>query len=80
LKPSLPRTVRSTTAAPKTSKPKPTRTTTKPKPQPTTKAPTTVYYKNCDAVRAAGAAPIHRGDPGYAKHLDRDGDGVGCEP
>ena len=37
------------------------------------------YYKNCDAVRAAGAAPIHRGDPGYAKHLDRDGDGVGCE-
>lgn len=38
-----------------------------------------VYYKNCDAVRAAGAAPIKRGQPGYAKHLDRDGDGVGCE-
>jgi hypothetical protein len=38
-----------------------------------------VYYKNCDAVRAAGAAPIYRGNPGYAKHLDRDGDGVGCE-
>jgi hypothetical protein len=38
-----------------------------------------VYYKNCDAVRAAGKAPIHAGDPGYAKHLDRDGDGVGCE-
>ena len=38
-----------------------------------------VYYKNCDAVRAAGADPIHRGDPGYAKHLDGDGDGVGCE-
>ena len=37
-----------------------------------------VYYKNCDAVRAAGAAPIRRGDPGYAKHLDRDGDGQGC--
>lgn len=37
-----------------------------------------VYYKNCDAVRAAGAAPIKRGDPGYAKHLDRDGDGQGC--
>lgn len=37
-----------------------------------------VYYKNCDAVRAAGAAPIKRGDPGYAKHLDRDGDGEGC--
>ncbi|MGP5387744.1 GmrSD restriction endonuclease domain-containing protein [Brachybacterium tyrofermentans] len=37
------------------------------------------YYKNCDAVRAAGAAPIHAGDPGYSKKLDRDGDGVGCE-
>lgn len=38
-----------------------------------------VYYKNCTAVRAAGADPIHAGDPGYARHLDRDGDGVGCE-
>ena len=38
-----------------------------------------VYYANCDAVRAAGAAPIHAGEPGYAPHLDRDGDGVGCE-
>lgn len=38
-----------------------------------------VYYKNCSAVRAAGKAPIRVGDPGYAKHLDRDGDGVGCE-
>jgi hypothetical protein len=38
-----------------------------------------VYYTNCDAARAAGAAPVHRGDPGYARHLDRDGDGVGCE-
>ncbi|MEK5070554.1 excalibur calcium-binding domain-containing protein [Sporosarcina sp. FSL K6-1508] len=38
-----------------------------------------VYYKNCTAVRDAGADPVYRGDPGYAKHLDRDGDGVGCE-
>jgi hypothetical protein len=38
-----------------------------------------VYYANCDAARAAGAAPVHRGDPGYAPHLDRDGVGVGCE-
>lgn len=37
------------------------------------------YYANCDAVRAAGAAPIYLGQPGYEKHLDRDGDGVGCE-
>lgn len=37
------------------------------------------YYENCDAVRAAGKAPIRRGEPGYGKHLDRDEDGVGCE-
>jgi len=38
-----------------------------------------IYYANCTAVRAAGAAPIHRGDPGFASKLDRDGDGIGCE-
>ncbi|MEV7426425.1 excalibur calcium-binding domain-containing protein [Streptomyces sp. NPDC091212] len=38
-----------------------------------------VYYKNCAAARAAGAAPVHAGDPGYGRHLDRDGDGIGCE-
>ncbi|MFC9639069.1 excalibur calcium-binding domain-containing protein [Streptomyces mirabilis] len=38
-----------------------------------------VYYENCAAARAAGAAPVHVGDPGYSRHLDRDGDGVGCE-
>ena len=36
-------------------------------------------FANCSEARAAGAAPVRRGDPGYAKHLDRDGDGVGCE-
>ncbi|WP_425591120.1 excalibur calcium-binding domain-containing protein [Candidatus Neomicrothrix sp.] len=36
-------------------------------------------YKNCSAARAAGAAPVYRNDPGYGAHLDRDGDGVGCE-
>ncbi|WP_235933831.1 excalibur calcium-binding domain-containing protein [Agromyces humi] len=36
-------------------------------------------YANCDAVRAAGAAPIHAGDPGYTTKLDRDGDGTACE-
>jgi hypothetical protein len=40
---------------------------------------TSTYYRNCDAARAAGAAPVRAGDPGYARHLDRDGDGVGCE-
>ncbi len=38
-----------------------------------------VYYGNCGEVRAAGAAPIHRGEPGYASHLDRDKDGVACD-
>ncbi|MFD8954824.1 excalibur calcium-binding domain-containing protein [Streptomyces xanthophaeus] len=38
-----------------------------------------VSYKNCTAARAAGAAPVRRGDPGYGRHLDRDGDGVACE-
>ena len=36
-------------------------------------------FANCAAARAAGAAPVRRGDPGYGSHLDRDGDGVGCE-
>ncbi|MFC7439660.1 excalibur calcium-binding domain-containing protein [Laceyella putida] len=38
-----------------------------------------VYYANCSEARAAGAAPIYAGEPGYAKKLDRDGDGVACE-
>lgn len=37
-------------------------------------------YANCTEVRAAGAAPVRRGEPGYGPHLDRDGDGIGCEP
>lgn len=40
---------------------------------------TEVYYKNCTAVREAGADPIYEGDPGYSTKLDRDGDGVACE-
>lgn len=36
-------------------------------------------YANCAAARAAGAAPVRQGEPGYGRHLDRDGDGVGCE-
>nr|WP_083231243.1 excalibur calcium-binding domain-containing protein [Blastomonas sp. RAC04] len=38
-----------------------------------------VYFANCAAARAAGAAPVRIGSPGYGRHLDRDGDGVGCE-
>ncbi|MEO6152753.1 MAG: excalibur calcium-binding domain-containing protein [Croceibacterium sp.] len=41
--------------------------------------PDTGVFANCTAARNAGAAPVRRGDPGYGRHLDRDGDGVGCE-
>ena len=37
------------------------------------------YYKNCAEARAAGAAPIYRGEPGYREKLDRDNDGIACE-
>ncbi|NNH69026.1 DUF1524 domain-containing protein [Nocardia uniformis] len=45
----------------------------------TTAPPTNVSYKNCDEVRAAGAAPLRRGQPGYRPQLDGNGDGVACE-
>jgi multidrug efflux pump subunit AcrA (membrane-fusion protein) len=38
-----------------------------------------VFYWNCDAVRAAGAAPLANGQPGYMPHLDGNGNGVACE-
>lgn len=44
-----------------------------------TAAPGATFFENCDAARAAGAAPVRRGDPGYGPHLDRDGDGSACE-
>lgn len=38
-------------------------------------------FKSCAEVRAAGyPTPIRRGDPGYNTRLDRDGDGLACEP
>ena len=37
------------------------------------------YYANCSEARAAGAAPLYRGEPGYRSGLDRDDDGVACE-
>ncbi|MCE5288188.1 MAG: DUF1524 domain-containing protein [Nocardiaceae bacterium] len=71
------------------SEPAPTTTTVvAPPPTTTTDAPappvqlgnsTFAFYKNCAAAKAAGAAPLHRGDPGYRTALDRDGDGVACE-
>lgn len=69
-----------TTPAPKPTVRKPT-VTKKPTPKVTTKKPPppSVYYKNCTAVRVAGADPLYRGEPGYRSGLDRDHDGVACE-
>lgn len=39
-----------------------------------------VFYQNCDEVREYGDAPIYEDEPGFHPGLDRDGDGVGCEP
>lgn len=58
--------------------PAPARTTKAPPPPPEDE-PDDVYYANCSEARAAGAAPLYRGEPGYRKGLDRDGDGVACE-
>ncbi|WP_285507565.1 excalibur calcium-binding domain-containing protein [Actinokineospora sp. NBRC 105648] len=73
--------------APAATKPSPT--TASPEPPPVagppraepevTKPAANVYYKNCDAARAAGAAPLHVGEPGYRPDLDRNHDGLACE-
>lgn len=55
------------------------RPTTVPRAHARERASGEVYYPNCTAARAAGAAPVRRGEPGYAPHLDRDDDGIGCE-
>jgi hypothetical protein len=38
-----------------------------------------VFYRGCREVRAAGAAPLYRGQPGYREGMDGDGDGIACE-
>lgn len=37
-------------------------------------------WSRCDEARAAGTAPIYVGEPGYREGLDRDSDGIACEP
>ncbi|MDT3443592.1 excalibur calcium-binding domain-containing protein [Pseudofrankia sp. BMG5.37] len=48
-------------------------------PPPADPDPVDVYYANCAEARAAGAAPLHRGEPGYRSGLDRDNDGTACD-
>ncbi|PEK93059.1 excalibur calcium-binding domain-containing protein [Bacillus mycoides] len=50
-----------------------------PQTQPASGNTSNAYYKNCDAVRAAGKAPLYKDQPGYSRKLDKDGDGVACE-
>jgi Excalibur calcium-binding domain len=38
-----------------------------------------IYFPNCASARAAGVTPLRAGQKGYGRHLDRDGDGIGCE-
>lgn len=55
-------------------------TTTTPAPVPTVPDEQgSVYFGSCKQAKAAGAAPLYRGSPGYSSRLDRDGDGVACE-
>lgn len=37
-------------------------------------------WGGCDTARAAGTAPIYRGEPGYRADMDGDDDGIACEP
>jgi len=49
------------------------------RPRGSTRRESSVYYSGCREVRAAGAAPIFRGQPGYRQGMDGDGDGIACE-
>lgn len=42
-------------------------------------APAGVYFANCTEAKAAGAAPMRVGSPGYRTALDRDRDGIACD-
>ena len=68
-----------TTDAPAATEVPPATTSPAEQPPPPPPPATEVYYANCAEARAAGAAPLHRGDAGYRSGLDRDGDGVACE-
>jgi hypothetical protein len=38
-----------------------------------------IYFRTCKDARAAGYSRMRTGQPGYARHLDRDNDGIACE-
>ena len=49
-------------------------------PEPAKATVESVYYPGCNAVRAAGKAPLYRDQPGYRPDMDGDSDGIACEP
>jgi outer membrane biosynthesis protein TonB len=72
----------STPAESESATPTASSTTPEPTTEPTTAPVSTseaVAYKNCAEVRAAGKAPLRRGDPGFTEELDRNGDGIACD-
>jgi hypothetical protein len=38
-----------------------------------------VHYPSCAAAGVTRPTPIRRGEPGYGRHLDPDGDGIACD-
>ena len=42
-------------------------------------APDATAYPSCAAAGATRALPLRRGEPGYGRHLDPDGDGLACD-
>ncbi|GLR88461.1 excalibur calcium-binding domain-containing protein [Bradyrhizobium iriomotense] len=38
-----------------------------------------IFFRTCREARAAGYSRMRVGEPGYARHLDRDNDGIACE-
>ena len=38
-----------------------------------------VHYPSCAAAGVTRSTPIRRGEPGYGRHLDPDGDGIACD-
>jgi endonuclease YncB( thermonuclease family) len=48
--------------------------------QATPRASTGPMFWTCAQARAAGAAPMYRGQAGYNPNLDGDNDGIACEP
>ncbi|WP_410791601.1 excalibur calcium-binding domain-containing protein [Kribbella sp. C-35] len=75
-----PTTPAPTTPAPTTPAPSSTPTAV-PSATPSSTPSTTpaVVYRDCAEVRAAGKAPLYRGEPGYTPELDSNGDGIACE-